>query len=184
MTIEQDTIVAAAWEKAAADYEALLASMPNSDTSDEDLDAWCADLDAAVKALLAMRAPSPAAIASKARAVLFASSRYGDEKADDPRTIAMLLDCDPLEALAASVFQDGLALAGERPDLTAVQPNGFDARAWLADVEARTGARLVFHRCPGAMFAFRGGWAKRAEAEMATLMSREREWVCDLIPVN
>jgi hypothetical protein len=184
MTMEQDTTVATAWEKAASDYEALLAAMPAGDTSDEELDTWSNDLDAAVKALLATRAPRPSAIAFKARAALFATCRYGDEKADDPRTIAMLLDCDPLEALAASVFQDGLAFAGERPDLTAVRPNSFDARAWLADVEAKTGARLVFHRGPGAMFAFRGGWAKRAEAEMAKLTSREREWVCDLIPVH
>ena len=96
MTTVTDTTVVPAWEKATADYTAIVSATPGKDTTDDELDEWCADVDSAVQALLAIRAPSPSGIALKARAVLAATARYSDEKADNPRTIAMLLDSEPL----------------------------------------------------------------------------------------
>ncbi len=182
MTIEQDTTVVAAWEKAVAEYEAAMAAKPGPHCDDDELDAWCEATQAAVVTLLATRAPTPQAIALKARAVLFEAAIYADENIEDPQHLGTLLDADPLEAFAASVFQDALAMGGERPDLAAVQPRGFNARAWLADVEAKTGARLVYNPGAGRMLVFRGGWTRRAEAAIDALTPRERERLFAVIP--
>lgn len=144
----------AAWDSALAAYkaaqakaDALLARPCDTDdlydaASDE---AW--DL---LEALLALPAPDGIAMGEKARAIIAqAHSDYWGDDPDNPATIARLLAGDWSEQALASLYIDGLRLSGSDSPIVNVTPDAFDPAAWLAEVEAATGARLSKSDCWG-----------------------------------
>ena len=175
----------AAWDQAAARYTEAAAQARAEGQTDGQLDEAISEQVASVRALIALRAPDVAALAFKARAVLEEQAMFADECPDDAGSLAMLLDSEMHEALAASVYQDALALSGVIGGLVDVRPNGLDCRAWLGTVEAETASRLIYDRAPDSpAFTFYGGNAAVAERRFGELTSRERSWVTALIPAR
>ena len=185
MTTAQNTTDRAAWDQAAARYTEAAAQARADDQTDEQLDEAIGEQVASVRALIAMRAPDLSALAFKARAVLEEQAMFADERPDDAQSLAMMLDSEMHEALAASVYQDALALSGVTGGLVDVRPNGLDCRAWLGTVEAETASRLIYDRAPDIRaFTFYGGNAPEAKRRFGELTARERSWVTELIPAR
>ncbi len=137
----------AAWEAALAAYEAARAKadalLGGPDDTDDLYDAATDEAWSLLETLLATPAPDGAAMGVKARVIIAqAHSDWQGDSPDNPLTIARLLAGDWSEQALASLYIDGLRLSGSDSPIIAVQPDGFDAAAWLATVEAETGARL------------------------------------------
>lgn len=137
-----------AWSGAVAAYELadaavrVIAAQEAADDTDrpDEWDAASSARDAALAALLNTRAPDAAAMVLKAKLVLQRDHVfYADESADDAATVSMwLADADARGFTV--LYQDALALAGERGPIVDAQPEPFDPRAWLDEVETRTGS--------------------------------------------
>lgn len=164
-----------AWESAVAAYTAAQAEEDAVTEAEKDVDhtdAWNAANRAkfaALDALLMTRAPDAAAMGEKARLAIINlhASWRGDDIAD-PAFMSRLLAGEPEEMFAACIYQDGVALAGGSGAIVSAGPDSFDAGAWLAEIEGRTGSTLT-PSDPYGNAAFVGGDAATAEAERDAL---------------
>lgn len=139
----------AAWDNALAAYEAArdkADAILEAESDDDPGEAWDRASDdawAKLQALLATPAPDGVAMGTKARVIIAqAHSDWLGDGPDNPLTIARLLAGDWSEQALASLYIDGLRLSGSASPIVNVQPDTFDPEAWLATVEAETGARL------------------------------------------
>lgn len=119
------------------------------DASDPDGGIWNAAYWAeneALRAVMFMRAPDPAAMAEKARrGINHAYVELRGESADDADTLERMLSDGPWDegCVVAALYQDALALSGDTGPLSVVAVSAFDGPDWIAATVASTGASMA-----------------------------------------
>ncbi|HYC98499.1 hypothetical protein [Brevundimonas sp.] len=168
-------VARAGWDSALAAYEAAQAmedAVTEAEKEIDHTDVWSAANAAkhrALEALLMTRAPDAQAMGEKARlAIINLHASWRGDEITDPAFISRLLAGEAEEVFVASIYQDGLALAGCADATVVAEPDPFDAEEWLADVETRTGSMLTPSDSYGNA-EFEGGDATTAAAERNAL---------------
>lgn len=168
----------ALWDNALAAYEAAAAERDRltelEDGNGLDMSAEWDVADRAVadtlEALLNTRAPDGVAMGLKARLVIERAhvGFIGDDVSDPAFISGMLADTWDETALA-SLYQDGLALAGIGGPVVEAKPDTFDGEEWLEAVEAETGSRMVRSDDYSPRVHFEGGDVDAANASLGAL---------------
>lgn len=159
--------------KAHDDARAVVRALVNLDGDDH------ADmLDAALQAVMTLRAPDVAAMAQKA--LLGVSLAHSDLEGRDtaPDAVERLLSAGGAACAIAALYQDALALSGDTGAGSAVHAVPFDPLAWVSATEATTGAGVT--GTPGQWglaFIGDGDQAVAAKAALDGLSEWQREAV-------
>lgn len=166
--------------KAHDDARAVVRALVNLDGDDhaDMLDAAFKTEDAALQAVMTLRAPDVAAMAQKA--ILGVSQAHTDLDGHDtaPDAVERLLSAGGAACAIAALYQDALALSGDTGAGSAVHAVPFDPRAWVSATEAATGAGVTgTPRQWGLAFIGDGEQASAAKRALDGLSEWQREAV-------
>lgn len=170
-----------AWDQVVSRFEAadaIVEAIYEEDGDEDPTAEQLAELRTARAAMLNARAPNAKALAYKlARLIESQFTEAADDSATNPATISRMLADYPTEAFVASAYQDALALAGDTGPVVTATPDPFDAEAWLAEVEGRTGAKIVLEGHRAFIAGHTGADVRGATAAFDALSPSRLEWL-------